>query len=193
MTGIMPQNHLTTGDRMFETVLDFWFKEITPKQWWVKDDDFDLLISQRFTTLLQQAAAGELYAWRSTAQGRLAEIIVLDQFSRNIYRDTPAAFAQDAMALALAQEAVKAGVLLELNADERNFLLMPYMHSESAVIHVQAELLFKQFSPAANYEFELKHKVIIDRFGRYPHRNSILARPSTAEEVAFLRQPGSGF
>ena len=91
---------------MFETVLDFWFKEITPKQWWVKDDAFDLLISQRFTTLLQQAAAGELYAWRSTAQGRLAEIIVLDQFSRNIYRDTAKAFAQDAMALVLAQEAV---------------------------------------------------------------------------------------
>ena len=159
---------------MVETVLDFWFKEITPKQWWVKDDDFDLLISQRFTTLLQQAAAGELYAWRSTAQGRLAEIIVLDQFSRNIYRDTPASFSQDAMALVLAQEAVNAKALHELNADERNFLLMPYMHSESVVIHAQAEQLFKQFAPAANYEFELKHKAIIDRFGRYPHRNSII-------------------
>ena len=178
---------------MFETVLDFWFKEISPKQWWVKDTAFDQLISKRFKALLQQAAAAELNAWRSTAHGRLAEIIVLDQFSRNIYRDTPAAFSQDAMALVLAQEAVNAKALHELNADERNFLLMPYMHSESVVIHAQAEQLFKQFAPAANYEFELKHKVIIDRFGRYPHRNSILARPSTAEEAAFLLQPGSGF
>ncbi|MBZ9610150.1 DUF924 family protein [Rheinheimera maricola] len=178
---------------MVETVLDFWFKEISPKQWWAKDDAFDLLISQRFSALLQQAAAGELFGWRSSAHGRLAEIIVLDQFSRNIYRDKPTAFAQDAIALVLAQEAVRVRAMLELNADERNFLLMPYMHSESAVIHKQAEVLFKQFAPAANYEFELKHKVIIDRFGRYPHRNSILARTSTTEEAAFLRQPGSGF
>lgn len=184
---------IMAGNTMFETVLYFWFKEITPKQWWGKDQAFDLLVSKRFSSLLQQAAAGELYGWRRSAHGRLAEVIVLDQFSRNIYRDKPAAFAQDAMALVLAQEALNANAMFELNADERNFLLMPYMHSESAVIHAQAELLFKQFTPATNYEFELKHKVIIDRFGRYPHRNSILGRTSTTEETAFLRQPGSGF
>ena len=176
-----------------ETVLQFWFNEISPQQWWIKDAAFDQLISKRFAPTLQQAAAGELYPWRQTAQGRLAEIIVLDQFSRNIYRDTAKAFAQDAMALVLAQEAVASGALLQLNADERNFLLMPYMHSESAVIHQQAELLFKQYAPDNNYQFELKHKAIIDRFGRYPHRNNILARSSTAEEVEFLKLPGSGF
>lgn len=178
---------------MFATVLHFWFNDITPKQWWAKDAAFDRLIGERFGEVLQQAAAGELYHWRTTAQGRLAEIIVLDQFSRNIYRDTPQAFAQDAMALVLAQEAVAAGALAQLNADERNFLLMPYMHSESAVIHQQAEILFKQYAPENNYQFELKHKEIIDRFGRYPHRNALLGRTSTAEEVAFLKQPGSGF
>lgn len=178
---------------MFKDVLNFWFKELEPKQWWVSEPDFDALIKQRFLPLLQQAAAAELFGWRESAAGRLAEIIVLDQFSRNIYRNTAKAFSQDAMALVLAQEAVATGVLAQLNADERNFLLMPYMHSESRLIHQQAEALFKQYAPADNYQFELKHKVIIDRFGRYPHRNAILDRASTADEVEFLKQPGSGF
>lgn len=174
-------------------ILDFWFREIEPAFWWKKDAAFDELIRQRFGEVLSQAMLCECYAWRSTAHGRLAEIIVLDQFSRNIFRDTPGAFAQDPMALALAQEAVAAGVLQTLSPDERNFLLMPYMHSESRLIHEQAETLFKVYAPEGNYQFELKHKVIIDRFGRYPHRNAILGRESTAEEAEFLKQPGSGF
>ena len=178
---------------MYQQILNFWFEELTPQQWWQADEKFDNTIKQRFLTILQQAAAGELAHWRQAAKGRLAEIIVLDQFSRNIYRGTAQAFSQDAMALALAQEAVAAGALLQLNADERNFLLMPYMHSESRLVHNQAERLFKQYAPDNNYQFELKHKVIIDRFGRYPHRNNILGRPSTEEETAFLQQPGSGF
>lgn len=178
---------------MYEAVLNFWFNEITPAQWWAKDEAFDRQIAQHFTGVLQRAASGELFRWRQTAKGRLAEIIVLDQFSRNIYRDKAEAFAQDAMALVLAQEAVSNSALQQLNADERNFLLMPYMHSESALIHQQAELLFKQYAPESNYQFELKHKVIIDRFGRYPHRNNILGRTSTREELEFLRQPDSAF
>lgn len=178
---------------MYEAVLNFWFNEITPAQWWAKDEAFDRQIAQHFTGVLQRAASGELFRWRQTAKGRLAEIIVLDQFSRNIYRDKAEAFAQDAMALVLAQEAVSNSALQQLNADERNFLLMPYMHSESALIHQQAELLFKQYAPESNYQFELKHKVIIDRFGRYPHRNKILGRTSTREELEFLRQPDSAF
>ena len=97
------------------------------------------------------------------------------------------------MALALAQEAVANGALQELNEAERTFLLMPYMHSESAVIHQQAEQLFLEHAPRKNYEFEIKHKVIIDRFGPYPHRNEVLGRKSTDEELEFLKQPGSGF
>lgn len=178
---------------MYQSVLDFWFQEIEPVQWWKKDPAFDRLIEQRFGEVLRQASRSELHEWRATARGRLAEVIVLDQFSRNVFRDTPAAFAQDTLALALTQEAIRSGALNELSESERTFLLMPYMHSESAVIHAEAEKLFEKFTPATNYQFELKHKVIIDRFGRYPHRNAILQRQSTQEELEFLQQPGSSF
>jgi uncharacterized protein (DUF924 family) len=178
---------------MHEQVLAFWFTEIDPKLWWAVDPAFDAELRKRFLPLLQQAARGELFLWRDTPRGRLAEVIVLDQFSRNIFRDTPQAFAQDAMALALAQEAMAAGALAPLAAVERAFLLLPYMHSESALIHTEAERLFRQWAPPGNYDFERRHKAIIDRFGRYPHRNRILGRVSTPEEEAFLTQPGSSF
>lgn len=178
---------------MHQDVLSFWFKEIEPKKWWIADPAFDALVRGRYLGVLQQAAAGELSAWRASPHGRLAEIIVLDQFSRNIHRGTPLAFAQDPIALVLSQEAVSSGALAVLGEDERNFLLMPFMHSESRLVHAQAEALFKQFAPAANYDFELRHKAIIDRFGRYPHRNAILGRASADEEIEFLKQPGSGF
>jgi uncharacterized protein (DUF924 family) len=179
---------------MYKQLLDFWFNEANSKKWFVKSLDFDQELTDRFTDILKQAAAAELYTWRSSIHGRLAEIIVLDQLSRNIYRNTPAAFSQDAMALALAQEAVAAGILQELKLlDERRFILMPYMHSESRLIHQQAEQLFKQHTNEETYGFEIRHKVIIDRFARYPHRNEILGRTSTAEEIEFLKQPGSSF
>jgi len=178
---------------MFQEVLTFWFKEIRPEQWWIADPMFDGLVKERYLGLLQQAAAGELHEWRVRPHGRLAEIIVLDQFSRNVHRGTPQAFAQDPMALVLSQEAVAAGALAVLGSDERNFLLMPFMHSESRVAHVRAEALFREYAPPGNYQFELRHKYIIDRFGRYPHRNAILGRASTEEEIEFLKQPGHGF
>ena len=178
---------------MSSSILDFWFREIDPAQWWRVDPAFDELIRHRFLDVHRQAAAGELFAWRATAQGRLAEIIVLDQFSRNLFRGTAAAFAQDGMALVLAQEAVAAHVHETLIPVERGFLFLPYMHSESRAVHVEAERLYREFALPANHEFELKHKAIIDRFGRYPHRNNLLGRVSTAEELAFLEQPGSSF
>lgn len=178
---------------MQNAVLDFWFVEATPQQWWASDPAFDALIRQRFLGLLQQAEQGELFAWRDSARGRLAEIIVLDQFSRNVYRNTPQAFAQDGMALVLAQEAVAAGVLQRLSPVERSFLLLPYMHSESRLIHVEAEVLYQEFAPPENLDFERRHKAIVDRFGRYPHRNAVLGRASTPEEKEFLKQPGSSF
>lgn len=174
-------------------VLAFWFDEIEPKQWWVVDPAFDDRVRQGFGDLLEQAAAGELWEWRRSARGRLAEVIVLDQFSRNIHRGTPRAFTQDPQALALAQEAVASGALQALDEVERTFLLMPYMHSESRRVHVEAEALFRQFAPKQNHEFELRHKAIVDRFGRYPHRNAILGRVSSDEELEFLEQPGSSF
>lgn len=178
---------------MHQEVLKFWFEDIEPKMWWSAAPEFDKLVKDRFLPLLEQAARGELFAWRKEPKGRLAEIIVLDQFSRNVFRNTPAAFAQDAAALVLSQEAVAAGVLEQLSPVERAFLLMPWMHSESRRIHVETERLFREFTPEDNYKFELRHKAIIDRFGRYPHRNNILGRVSTEEEIAFLKQPGSSF
>ena len=178
---------------MFAEVLSFWFEEIESKLWWSADPSFDALIRRRFLSIMRQAVAGELHTWRENAVGRLAEIIVLDQFSRNVYRNTPRAFSQDPMALVLAQEAVAFGALNSLNPTQRSVLLLPYMHSESRQIHVAAEALYKGFAPAEDYDFELRHKAIIDRFGRYPHRNEILGRNSTTEELEFLRQPGSRF
>jgi uncharacterized protein (DUF924 family) len=178
---------------MHEQVLGFWFEEIDPERWWRADPAFDASLTARYLPLLQQAIRGELFGWRVSARGRLAEIVVLDQFSRNVFRNTPRAFAQDPMALVLAQEAVAAGVPAELTADECVFLLTPYMHSESRLIHAEAQRLFERFAPAGPCDFELKHKAIVDRFGRYPHRNAILGRVSTLEEEAFLREPGSSF
>ena len=179
---------------MYNNILNFCFNEAGSQKFFEKDLGFDELLRARFTHILEQAAAAEFYTWRRSIEGRLAEIIVLDQFSRNIYRDTPAAFSQDAMALALAQEAVNAGALEILESVEaRKFILMPYMHSESKLIHQQALPLFETYTNAETVEAELKHKVIIERFGRYPHRNVILGRQSTVEEVAFLKQPNSSF
>lgn len=161
--------------------------------WWVSDPDFDSQIKERFWDVFQQAIQAELYPWRCEPQGRLAEIIVLDQFSRNLFRNTPKAFSQDAMALVLAQEAVRLGHLASLSVSERGFLLMPFMHSESRDIHAVAVDFYREMASAQSYQFELRHKAIIDRFGRYPHRNDILGRVSTQEEIEFLKQPGSRF
>jgi uncharacterized protein (DUF924 family) len=178
---------------MYASVLDFWFKEITPAQMWKVDPAFDRLITDRFGDIHEQAIRAELFTWRATPQGRLAEIIVLDQFSRNIHRGTRRAFEADPLALALAQEAVSNKADSELTPSERIFMYMPYMHSESKMIHAVAGPLFKANTPESNYNFELRHKAIIDRFGRYPHRNEILGRVSTPEELVFLTEPGSSF
>ncbi len=175
------------------SILHFWFTELTPKQHFAKDAALDDAIRTRFGATLEAAAKCELFAWRATAEGRLAEIIVLDQFSRNVYRDTPRAFAQDPLALALAQELVGLGLDGGLPLAQRIFAYMPYMHSESALVHTQAVALFSQPGMDYNLDFELRHQAIITRFGRYPHRNAILGRTSTAEELAFLSEPGSSF
>lgn len=178
---------------MHNNIIDFWFEEIKSEMWWKKDPQFDQEIKSRFGILHEQAKAGELFEWRKSAQGRLAEIIVLDQFSRNIYRDTPLAFAQDPMAVVLAQEAIAIEADQELSEKQRGFLYMPLMHSESLAIHKLAEKSFGTLSSRSMLDFEHKHKVIIERFGRYPHRNEILNRESSKEEIEFLTEEGSRF
>ena len=178
---------------MYQQIIDFWFKSIEPSSWWEKNLEFDRKIAKEFGSLHSQAIACELYEWRSQSYGRLAEIIILDQFSRNIFRDTPQAFAYDSLALALAQEAIRSGVESRLSAIERSFVYLPYMHSESRSIHKVALELYEKNGIENNLEFEKQHKAIIDRFGRYPHRNEILGRVSTEEEIEFLKQPNSSF
>lgn len=174
-------------------VLNFWFSELTPEDWWKKSDELDRLIEKRFLRVHQAAARGELFYWRSSAEGRLAEIIVLDQFSRNIYRGKSDSFSFDGLALILAQEAVLSGADKLLPPVRKAFLYMPYMHSESAVIHEEAVRLFSQKGLEGNLDFEHAHYNIIKKFGRYPHRNEILGRQSTQEEIEFLKGPNSSF
>ena len=175
-----------------DDVLRFWFDNSDEANWWRRSDAFDTQIATRFGALHEAATRSELWRWRTTAESRLAEIIVLDQFSRNLHRDSARAFAADPLALALAQEAVAAGAHGELDPRRRVFLLMPYMHSESRAVHEEALRLFAD-CPASNLDYERRHKAIVDRFGRYPHRNAVLGRESTLEEIEFLKTPGSSF
>lgn len=167
-------------------VINFWFKEIKPDKWFEKDDALDLRITELFIVLHSQAMAGELYSWRKTPIGSLAEIIVIDQFSRNIYRDDPKAYAGDPLALALSQTAIANNFDKDLPAQEKQFLYMPFMHSESKLIHQEAIKLFSEEGLGNALDYERQHKKVIDQFGRFPHRNHILERPSTAEEVTYL-------
>lgn len=174
-------------------LLDFWFVETGPKQWFRKDSGFDRSLTERFGCLHDKACRCELYPWRRSSEGALAEILLLDQFSRHIYRDQPGAFAQDPLALILAQYLVDRGGDQDLPPEQRAFVYMPYMHSESSVIHRETLRLFDQPGLERNLHYERRHWAIIERFGRYPHRNEVLGRESTREEEEFLRQPGSSF
>jgi len=177
----------------YNEVITFWFEEISPVQRWQKDAAFDALIAQRFGDLHEKAVKGDLKSWRKNALGSLAEIIILDQFSRNIYRDTPSAFSSDDLALSAAKEAIEREYDKELDTDRLSFLYMPFMHSENANTHKLAIELFNKPGLEGTYDYEIKHKIIIDRFGRYPHRNEILKRKSTKEEIEFLKGPDSSF
>ncbi|MCT4641017.1 MAG: DUF924 domain-containing protein [Bacteriovoracaceae bacterium] len=177
----------------YQDILNFWFQDLTPQQWFTKNATLDQLIIKKFQKIHNKAINAELFEWRKSSKGRLAEIIILDQFSRNIYREKKESFLYDSMALALAQEAIFQQTDQELNIQEKSFLYMPYMHSESIAIHKKAIELFSQPGLEKTLEFEYKHKTIIDRFGRYPHRNNVLQRISTQEEINFLKEDGSSF
>lgn len=177
-----------------KAVLDFWLDEGTSPFWFEVSEDFDQELIGRFAVTLKQAIHGELYWWRQSALGRVAEIIVLDQFSRNIYRGTPKAYQQDPMALVLAQTLVDMPEeYASLDPLLQKWAIMPYMHSESALIHEEALRLFTELGEPVSLDFEVMHKEIIDRFGRYPHRNEVLGRESSEEELAFLEEANYSF
>lgn len=184
---------MKTTNPVANAVLEFWFDEANKPFWFAKSDEFDNAIISQFGELIDKAGQGEFWDWRSDSYGRLAEIIVLDQFARNVYRGTPKAFLYDHVALVLAQEAINQQGFADLPTDFQKFTAMPFMHSENAKVHQMAVEIFKRIGDDNTLDFEYKHKVIIDRFGRYPHRNEILGRASTPEEVAFLNEPNSSF
>ncbi len=199
-------------DPIASEILAFWLGELdadglaTPatfERWWKKDPAFDDEIRRRFGAEHAAVAAGRREAWRTTPRGRLAEVVVLDQFSRNLFRDTARMFAWDATALALAGQSVSLGDESALATDERVFLYMPWMHSESLRDQERCLELFEGLAGSrtgaararveGNLRFARAHRDVIARFGRFPHRNALLGRASTPEELAFLAQPGSSF
>lgn len=167
-------------------VLDFWFTRHTGEDWFGGKQAFDVAVRIGFAATLDRAQRGELWEWRSTPRGRVAEIVVLDQFARQLYRGSARAFASDTMALALSQELVARGEMEGLSADERIFALMPYMHSESLAVHEAAIPLFERWTDENTLEYEKKHHEVIARFGRYPMRNKALGRQSTPAEITYI-------
>jgi uncharacterized protein (DUF924 family) len=171
-------------------VIEFWFEAHGEKNWWSADPTFDHEIAERFAKTHAALALGEGFTWRHTGEGRLAEIIVLDQFSRQLYRNDPRAFAQDAMALVLAQEAVAGGFDQRPPARQRPFLYMPYVHSESVLIHEAGQPLFAALGEDFRKSCD-QHLEVLRRFGRFPKRNAVLGRASTPEEIAYIAESGS--
>ena len=175
-------------------VLSFWFDETPEKNWFIKDAAFDDLLRQRFEKIIRRALAGQLDSWAEDAEGLLALIILLDQMTRNIFRDTPMAFAGDDMALALTLKGVDRGDLDRLEHQvQRQFMLMPMMHAEDLAIQEASLPLFEKYTSADTYDYAIRHRDIIARFGRFPHRSTILGRPLTAAEAEFLKGPNSSF
>lgn len=168
-------------------ILSFWFDELTPKQHFVSDEKLDAKIKSQFSDVHACAINSELAPWRQTPEGRLAEIIILDQFSRNMFRNDARTWSQDPLALELARAAVAAGDDMKITRSRRAFMYMPFMHSESAQVHDEAVVLFENLGIEGSLKFEMLHKQVIDTYGRYPHRNEILGRESTSTELEYLR------
>ena len=175
-------------------VLAFWFSETLPRQWFAKDLAFDALVGERFLGLTRQAIAGELDTWSAEPSGALPLVLLLDQFPRQIWRDTARAFAGDPQTLALSLQAVELGWLeAEPEQARRQFWLMPLMHSEDLAVQEAALPLFERLTDLRTADFARRHRDVIARFDRFPHRNAALGRVSSAEELAFLETPGSRF
>lgn len=176
-----------------ETVLDFWFSPRVETNWFVPDPALDAEIAERFGDWVEAALAGELEDWSFDARGALALVILLDQFPRNMWRGTAKAFAGDQLAREAADNAVTMEFDWELEPKQRTFLYLPFEHSEDIAHQRKAVDLFRERATPDALDWAEKHLRIIERFGRFPHRNSALGRTSTPEEVEFLKQPGSSF
>lgn len=176
-----------------DAVLTFWFEESAPEQWFRKDEAFDTVIKTRFEPTINSSLKGEKHAWADTSSGCLALILLLDQFTRNIYRDTSRAFSGDEMALDMSLRCLDRGYLDDADAHQRHFMLMPLMHSEDLGIQDRSLPLFARYTDPRTLDYARQHRNVVAQFGRFPHRNAILGRPSSVEEREFLTQPGSSF
>jgi uncharacterized protein (DUF924 family) len=174
-----------------DTVLNFWFVEHGEADWFGAKPEFDAELARRFTATHAWVAAGNAGAWRASPEGRLAEIIVLDQFSRQLYRKRPEAFASDPLALRLARELVATGGDVTLEPRRRMFAYLPFMHSEDLAVHTEAAPLFAAYGDEKFSDFERRHVETLQRFGRYPYRNEALGRQSTPEELDYINS-GNG-
>lgn len=188
---------IPVDDPLAEEVLRFWFGEraergTSRRQWFGKNAAFDDEIRARFLPLIEQAAAGRLARWKESARQCLALVVLLDQFPRNVFRGTARAFAADSLAREVARHALAQGYDRDLPAVEKTFFYLPFEHGESLADQELSCELMKPLGEEALH-WALKHKEIIERFGRFPHRNAILGRENTPEEIEFLKQPGSGF
>lgn len=174
-----------------EAILKFWFDETKPYQWFRRDLDFDARVRKQFSALHQSATNGALDGWRENSRSALARIILLDQFSRNIFRDDPRAFAHDHIALEAAHDAIARGHDKLFDAKERAFFYMPLMHCEDLASQERCVALIKERLPGSmNEPHAVEHREIIKTFGRFPHRNKVLGRKSTPEEIEFLKSGG---
>jgi uncharacterized protein (DUF924 family) len=174
-------------------VLKFWFEQTEPDQWFKKNPAFDASIRERFLSLHEVLVSCENHGLLADAQTALAAVIVLDQMSRNMFRDTPRAFATDPLALWVAEAAIARGFDAGLTKDQRMFLYLPFEHSEDRQSQARGVALMASLGDAEQSKWAEAHRAIVDRFGRFPHRNGILGRASTPEETEFLKQPGSSF
>ncbi|MDO5726140.1 MAG: DUF924 family protein [Tissierellia bacterium] len=174
----------------YKDVLDFWFDPKNIPRQFTEEPEFDELIRSEFLSTWRAASEGLLFHWRETCEGRLAEIIVLDQFSRNLWRNNILTYTQDKMAIALAQELIKLSEYRDLPTDWKKFALLPFMHSESLSLHKWAAKYFDELAKEGDEMtkvFEQMHLDVLKRFGRYPYQNEDLGRESTAEELEFLK------
>ena len=185
-------NHGPDSSRIDE-VLAFWFDELTPDDWFGGGDEVDDRIRGRFLALHEALRDGVPESWRATARGMLAAVIALDQFPRNMYRGDAQAFAADPMALALATEGIELGLDQAMSKDERKFFYLPFEHSEDPAVQARSVELFASLDDEDTLGYAVRHQEIIDRFGRFPHRNEVLGRESTPEEIEFLKEPDSSF
>ncbi|NJD30748.1 MAG: DUF924 domain-containing protein [Gammaproteobacteria bacterium] len=181
-----------TEPRWVAEVLDFWFREIGPTNWFAKSDDVDGQIRSRFDRLHEQVSLEDPTAL-VTPRAALAAVIVLDQFSRNMFRGSPRAFASDPLARRLAADAVARGLDRDLTPDQRLFLYLPFEHSEDRADQARSVELIGQLGNERWTLYAEAHRTIIDRFGRFPHRNAILGRTSTPEELELLKDPMGSF